>query len=164
LTVEGIETLDTTAHEGTEQDVGMVVKGPAQHSGQGQDGVPIDDALMKLVTDLGDEVIDVDFGASQTQSGFTAHGNDVAALSTVEASIFGISDLFGVTTAEHLFHEFIIVGAIIARIVSLKALPVILEDLFEDTPPWNCICFHKIGYRSCSITYLLINTMINADV
>jgi hypothetical protein len=66
LAIEGIETLDATAHEVTEQAIGIVIKGMAQHGGQGKDGVPIDDAFMKPLTDLADKVIDVDFSASQT--------------------------------------------------------------------------------------------------
>jgi hypothetical protein len=96
----------------------------------------IDETLMEAVAELADEVIDVDFGTAQTQRGFTAHGDDMCALSTVETSILGISDLFRITTAEHLFHEFIIVGLVITKVVSLKQLPVIMEDLFEDTPSW----------------------------
>jgi hypothetical protein len=60
----------------------------------------------------------------------------MTALSTVETTILGISDLFGVATAEHLLYEFIVVGAIITRVISLKSLPVILEDIFEDAPSW----------------------------
>jgi hypothetical protein len=119
-----------------------------QHGRHSKDGVPIDNALMKLVTDLADKVIDVDFGAPQTQSRLTTHGDDMATLSTVEASILGISDLFGVSTVEHLLDGFIVVGAIITRVVSLKSLPVILEDVFEDTPSWYRFWFHEIDYRS----------------
>jgi hypothetical protein len=120
----------------------------AQHRRQGENGVPIDDTLMEPVTDLADEVVDIDFSASQTQSRLTAHGDDMTALSTVEASILGISDLFRVSTGEHLLDEFIIVDAIITRVISLKSLPMIFEDLFEDTPPRYCICFHARDYRS----------------
>jgi hypothetical protein len=66
----------------------------------------------------------------------------MAALTTVEATILSISDLFRVPTAEHLLYKFIIVEAIVTWVVSLKSFPVILEDLFEDTPPWYCIWFH----------------------
>ena len=89
---------------------------------------------MKLVSDLADKVIHLDFGASQAQGGFTAHGDDMLPESTVKASIVGISDLFRVPTVEHLFDEFIIVGAIIKRIMSLKSPPMIMEDLFKDIP------------------------------
>ena len=141
-------TLDTAAHEGAEQVIGMVIKGMAQHSGQGESGVSIDDAFMEPVTDLADKVVDIDFGAAQTQRRLTAHGDNMAALSTVEAAILGISDLFGVATAEHLVDEFIIVDAIITRVVSLESFPMIMKDLFENTPTWYCVCFHEGYYIS----------------
>jgi hypothetical protein len=72
----------------------------------------------------------------------------MAALTTVEATIRRVSNLFRVTTGEHLFDEFIIVGTIITRVVSLKSFPVIMKDLFEDTPPWYCIWFHERDYTS----------------
>ena len=97
----------------------------------------VDDAVMELVTNLADKVIDIDFSAPQTQSGFTAHRDDMLTLSTVETSIFGISNLFRVSTVEHLFHDFIIVGTSIMRVMSLKSFPVIMEDLFEYTPSWR---------------------------
>ena len=108
----------------------------------------VDDTIVELVTDLADKVIDVDFSAPQTQSGFTAHRDDMFALSTVETSIFSVSDLLRVSTVEHLFHDFIIVGTSIMRMMSLKSLPVIMEDLFEDTPSCRCFSFHERDYKS----------------
>ena len=55
LAIGGIETLDPTAHEGTEQDLSVMVEGTAQHGGNGQNGMAIDDAFMKHVTEPADE-------------------------------------------------------------------------------------------------------------
>jgi hypothetical protein len=66
LAIEGIETLDATAHEGTEQDVSVMINGTAQHGGQGENGVPIDDAFVEPVAEVADKVIDVDFSTAQT--------------------------------------------------------------------------------------------------
>lgn len=103
----------------------------------------IDDPTVEHAADLADPVIDIDLGASQTQSGFTAHGDDVFTLSTILASIFEIAALFRIATGDHLFHEPIIVDAIITRVVSFKVIPVIMEYLFEDTPSGYTFMIHS---------------------
>jgi hypothetical protein len=42
---------------------------------------------------VADKVIDIDLGTSQAQGGLTAHGDEVFALPTIEASMFDIADL-----------------------------------------------------------------------
>lgn len=103
----------------------------------------IDDAAVEHVADLTDPIIDINLGASQTQGGFTAHGDDVFALTTILASIFKITALFRIATAEHLLHETVIVDAIIARMVLLKLIPVISEYLFEDAPSGCTFMIHS---------------------
>ena len=76
----------------------------------------IDDALVEVVTEVADEVIDIDLGASQAQGGFTAHGDAMFALSTMKTSVFNISDLIRITTVQHLSNEVIIVFSIISGI------------------------------------------------
>jgi hypothetical protein len=98
---------------------------------------------MKHLTDLSDPVVHIHLGASQTQGGFAAHGDDMFALSTILASIFKISTLFRIATAEHLLHESIIVDAIIARVISFKPIPVIMEYLFEDAPSRYTFMIHN---------------------
>jgi hypothetical protein len=53
----------------------------------------IDDALMEVVTEVADKVIDIDLGTSQAQGGLTAHGDEMFALPTIEASMFDIANL-----------------------------------------------------------------------
>ena len=103
---------------------------------------------MKHLTDLSDPVVHIHLGASQTQGGFAAHGDDMFALSTILASIFKISTLFRIATAEHLLHESIIVSPIVAGMPLFKSIPVIIEDLFKDIPAWNEFCFHADDYIS----------------
>ena len=103
----------------------------------------INDALMKAVADLADKLIDVDLGASQAQGGFTAHGDDMFALSTILASIFKVAALFRIATGEHLLHEPVIVGAIITGVISFKSIPVIMEYLFEDAPSGYTFMIHS---------------------
>jgi hypothetical protein len=68
----------------------------------------IDNALVEVVTEVADKVIDIDLGTSQAQGGLTAHGDEMFALPTIEASVVEVSDLFRITTGEHLVHQLII--------------------------------------------------------
>ena len=64
----------------------------------------IDDALMEVVTEVADKVIDIDLGTSQAQGGLTTHGDEMFALSTIEASVVEVADLVRIATGEHLVH------------------------------------------------------------
>ncbi len=103
----------------------------------------IDDTAVEHAADLADPVIDIDLGASQTQGGFTAHGNDVFTLATILASIFKIATLFRIATGEHLLYETVVVDAIITRVFSFKVVPVIMEYLFEDAPSGYAFMIHS---------------------
>ena len=103
----------------------------------------IDDALMQVVTEVADKLIDIDLGASQAQGGLTAHGDEVFALSTIEASMFEVSDLVRIATRKHLVDQLIIVSVIIKRVELFKFIPVIMKDLFKDIPSRNEFRFHS---------------------
>ena len=103
----------------------------------------IDDALVEVVTEVADKVIDIDLGTSQAQRRFTAHGNEVLALSTIEASVVEVADLLGIATAEHLLDQFVIVSVIITGIELLKFIPVVMKDLFKDVPSGSAFSFHN---------------------
>ena len=96
----------------------------------------IDNALVEPLADVADKLIDVDLGTAQAQGGLTAHGDEVFALSTIEASMFDIADLIRVATSEHLVYQFIIVSVMITRIELLKFIPVIMKYLFKYVPSW----------------------------
>jgi hypothetical protein len=102
----------------------------------------IDDALMQVVTDMADKLIDIDLGTSQTQGGLTTHGDEVFALSTIEASMFEVANLVRMATGEHLVDHLIIVSCIITRIELLKFIPMIMKDLFKDIPSGSEFRFH----------------------
>jgi Helix-turn-helix domain len=54
-----------------------------------------------------------------------------------------IAHLLGIPAPEHLVHQTIIVGLIVARIRAFKPVPVLGKDLFEDIPGrWGC-CSHE---------------------
>jgi hypothetical protein len=103
----------------------------------------IDEALMEPLTHMADKVIDIDFGASQAQGGFTAHGHDMVALSTIEASVLEIAALLGIAACEHLVDKPIIVGTIVKWMMEFKSVPVIIEYLFEYIPSGSAFIFHS---------------------
>src|SRR5919106_2655671 len=96
----------------------------------------IDDPLMEHLADLADPIIDIDLGTTQAQSGFTAHGDEVFTLPTVQTSICDIAHLFRVATPEHLVHEPVVVDTIIPGMPLFKPIPMIIEYLLKDIPVW----------------------------
>jgi hypothetical protein len=102
----------------------------------------IDNALMEVVTEVADKVIDIDLGASQTQGRLTTHGDEMFALTTIEASMLDISDSVRITTGEHLVDQLVIVSVIITRVELLKFIPVVMKDLFKDIPSGGEFSFH----------------------
>ena len=121
----------------------FVIEGVPQHVGEGKDGMAIDNALMEVVTEMADKVIDIDLGASQAQRGLTAHGDEVFTLPTIEASVVEVADLVRIATGEHLVHQLIIVSVIITRVELLKFIPMIMKDLFKDIPSGGEFNFHS---------------------
>jgi hypothetical protein len=67
------------------------------------------------------------------------------ALATMLTAILDIAHLVGMTAAEHLVHETIIVAGIVARVDVFEPLPVIDKDLFEDVPVLRRLCHHQIA-------------------
>src|SRR5688572_17407138 len=103
----------------------------------------IDYAFMEHLADLADPVVNVHFGTAQAQRRFTAHRDEMFALSTVEAAVLDRAYLIGIPTPEHLGDEAIIVARMVTRIDACKAVPVLGKDLFEDAPGrWGC-CSHQ---------------------
>src|SRR6266849_3852546 len=129
-----IQAPDTTSHPSTEQRIGVLIKWGSQDIRDGQNDVTIDHPFMEHLTDLSDPVVDIDFGASQTERGLTAHRHEVFALATVLTAVLDVTHALGITAAEHLLDERIIVGPIVAGTALFKAAPVIGKDLFEDIP------------------------------
>ena len=98
---------------------------------------------MEHLADLADPVVDVHFGTAQAQRRFTAHRDEMFALSTVETAVFNIAHLVGIPTPEHLVDEAIIVALIVARIDAFKPVPVLDKDLLEDVPVLRGCCNHQ---------------------
>ena len=126
-----IQALAPTAHEQTPHRLRLLIKRGPRQRGHGQDDVAIDDALWQHLADLADPGIDVDLGTAQAQRLFTAHGDAMLPLATMQTPILDIPHPLRIATGEHLVHEAIIVGCIVARIDVCKLIPVLDKDLLE---------------------------------
>src|SRR6266446_8012428 len=79
------------------------------------------------------------------------------ASTTIETSVLDRAHLVGIAAVEHLLHETLIVGRVVARAELFKPLPVIDKDLFEDVPVPRRFDDHQItpsegvGYWGCGI-------------
>src|SRR5918996_2710185 len=112
---EVIKTANATAHQGTRQLLGSVIKGFPEHIGHRQHNMAVNDTVMEHLAHLCDPVINIDFGTTQAQSGLTRHRDPMLTLSTMLTAILDITHLIGIATAQHLFHEPLIVAGIVTR-------------------------------------------------
>jgi hypothetical protein len=64
-------------------------------------------------------------------------------LATMQTPIFDIPHLLRVPTPEHLVHEAVIVGRMVARIDACEPVPVLGKDLCEDVPVRRGFCSHQ---------------------
>src|SRR5215471_2928500 len=141
-TVEVIQTSCPAAHERTQHDCRVLVEGRPEHRRHREDDMPIDHPCMEGLTDLTDPVVDVDFGAPQAQRRLATHCHQMLPRAAVQTAVFDVSDLFRLTTRQHLRHQTVVIGGLIPRMGVLKHLPVIGKDLLKDTPvPCGC-CQH----------------------
>src|SRR5205823_7330483 len=81
----------------------------------------------------------------QAQGGFTAHGHYVRTLATLQATVCEVPHFLGVAARQHLGHQVIVVGRLVARMGLLKRLPVVSKDLLEDIPVPRGGCHHRIA-------------------
>src|SRR5262245_49097229 len=83
---------------------------------------------------------------SQIERGrFTTHRHAMFALATVRAAVFDIPHLVLIATRQHLGHQSIIVGGLIARMGVGEAVPVVSKDLLEDVPVPRGCCQHRVA-------------------
>ena len=64
-------------------------------------------------------------------------------LATLRTAVLDIAHFLRRTTPEHLVHEAILVGFIIARMDAFKPIPVLDKDLLEDVPVLRGRCNHE---------------------
>lgn len=131
---EVIETANPTAHQVTQQRLGILVKGVPEHIGYGQHHMAVDHSVMEHLTDLCNPVINIDFGTAQAQRGLTRHRDPMLTLATMLTAILDIAHFVGVATVQHLLHKPIIVAGMVTRMALFEDVPVIGKDLFEDVP------------------------------
>src|SRR5215813_13586141 len=67
------------------------------------------------------------------------------ALSTVQAAVFDVPHLFRVAARQHLGHQVVVVGRLVARMGALKRLPMVSKDLLENIPVPRGGCYHRIA-------------------
>src|SRR6266516_7345199 len=68
----------------------------------------------------------------------------MGALATPQAAVFDIAHLFRVATRQHLRHQALVVGRLVARMGVGKRAPVIGKNLLEDTPVPRGVGHHRV--------------------
>ena len=143
--IEIIQAVRPTAHERAQHVSRMLVEGRAEHGRHCQDDMPIDHPLVEDPAHLADPGVDGDFSTPQAQGGFTAHGHYVRTLATLQATVFEVPHFLGVAARQHLGHQVIVVGRLVARMGALQRLPMVSKDLLEDIPVPRGGCTHRIA-------------------
>src|SRR6185436_12553113 len=69
----------------------------------------------------------------------------MGALATPQAAVFDIAHLFRVATRQHLGHQALVVGRLVARMGVGKRVPVIGKDPLEDTPVPRGLYQHRLA-------------------
>src|SRR5215470_15026836 len=69
----------------------------------------------------------------------------MGALATPQAAVFDIAHLFRVATRQHLRHQALGVGRLVARMGVGKRVPVIGKELLEDTPVPRGLYQHRLA-------------------
>src|SRR5262245_53124211 len=66
-------------------------------------------------------------------------------LAAVLAAVLDIPHLFRVAARQHLGHQVVVVGRLVARMGALKRLPMVSKDLLENIPVPRGGCYHRIA-------------------
>src|SRR6266704_2877797 len=130
LAIKIIQALPPTPHQGAQHDRGVMGEGRVEHRAH-----------------LADPGIHVDFGAPQAQRGLTAHRHPMGALSTLQATVFNIAHLVGISTPEPLRYQALVVGRLVTWMGVFEPVPVLSKDLLEDIPV-PCRCYTHQGAPS----------------
>src|SRR5882672_55409 len=68
----------------------------------------------------------------------------MGALATPQAAVFNIAHLLRVATRQHLAHQALVVGRLVAGMGVGKRVPVLGKDLLEDTPVPRGVGYHRV--------------------
>jgi hypothetical protein len=145
FTREILPALRPTAPERAQHDCRVLVQGRAAHRQDRQDEVPSDDALLGSLAHWTAPVVDVDFGAPSAQRRCTAHCHQRLPLATVLAAVLDIAHLLRVATRQHLGHQAIRGGGLVARMGVLQRAPVMGKALLEDVPVPRGLGHHGVA-------------------
>jgi hypothetical protein len=144
-TKDRIETAHATWHEGTQHHWCVALTACPSHCRYGPDHVTIDHALMPHLADLSDPMVNIDFGASQTERRLATHRDEVLPLATMLTVLLDIAHLVGMAAVEPLVYETVLGAGMVARGDVCAAIPVIDKDLFEDVGGLSRCCHHQIA-------------------
>src|SRR4051794_39232750 len=86
----------------------------------------------------------------------------MGALATPQAAVCDIAHLFRVATRQHLHHQALVVGRLIARMGVGKRVPVIGKDLLEDTPVPRGVGHHRVTPRG-GVDLLVMKRLYHAS-
>jgi hypothetical protein len=140
---EIIQALRPAAHERAQYDRRVLGAGRAEHRRDRQDDGARDHPRVEDLAHLADPVIHLDLRAAQAQGGLTAHRHEMLALTTGETALCARPHLVWMATRQHLGHQIMRVGRLIARMGVGESIPVVGKELLEDVPvPCGC-CQHE---------------------
>jgi hypothetical protein len=137
-----------TSPQRTQHERRVVREGRAKHRRDRQDDVALDHPLVAHRAHLPAPVVDVDCGAPHTPRRLTTHGDTRGALPTLQTARRARAHRVGIPASEHLGHEASIRGRMVARMGTLKRLPVLRQDLLEDTPGPRGWGRHRVAPRA----------------
>jgi hypothetical protein len=92
--------------------------------------VAIDHARNEAAPNVVNPAVSIDFGAGQTEGGFTTEAN-AASFTTVKAAVLSIPHGFWVSTVEHFLNNSVVIFGVVARVFGLEFLPMVEENMFE---------------------------------
>src|SRR5215468_9899124 len=83
-------------------------------------------------------------------------------LATPQAAVFDIAHLRRVATRQHLGHQALVVGRLVAGMGVGKSVPVLGKDLLEDMPVSRGVGHHRVppSVGSWKINYVRVSTFL----
>ncbi len=124
-----LQTGMTCPHEWAEQ-IAIAIEPGVKEIRHGQDDMLVCYTGYEPSSDVIGPSIGVDFGARQTEAGFTCEG-DAAGFSTKWATVLYKAHLFRVAAVQHFLHCLVVFWAVVTRIKFLELIPVALKNTLK---------------------------------
>jgi hypothetical protein len=86
----------------------------------------------------------------------------MGALATLQATVFDIAHLVGISTPEHLRYQALVVGRLVAWMGVFEPVPVLSKDLLEDIPVPRGLWHHR-GAPSWGDDLLTVQRLYHAS-